>query len=153
MMKAFQFMGMVLLCSMSSFAADKDLSDEGCKDLLSHVPASVKKSILKGILADRRLPLVAGMSPEMQLALLDAQDLKKIEELLYSDYRDWVKAHKRYPPSFEEFKVSLGMNQLGAEEQAHFDALFDPRFGVFKGFEQDFIANVTARMPEYTMFF
>lgn len=126
---------------------------DDCKGLLVQAGAAVKKSVLKGILSERRLPDMAGMTPEVQLSLLDPQDIKKIEEVLYSDYRDWVKAHKRYPPTLEEFKASLGISELDAGEQARFHALFDSKYGIFKGFEEDFIANANSRNPEYAKFF
>ena len=127
--------------------------DENCRDFLVSQPAQVKKSILKSVLTERRLPLIQDLTPEMMLALLEPQERKKIEDLFYADYRDWVKAHKRYPPTFEEFKSGLGISRLGAVEQSYFDALFDSKTGLFKGFEEDFIVNANSRSPEYAKFF
>jgi|GEM_PF-5163474 len=125
-----------------------------CDDLATRAPdPSLKKTILKSITTDRRLPVIEGMTPAAMFALLDAQDLKKIQDLLYSDYRDWVKAHKRYPPTFEEFEASLGIDQLQTTDRQGFASLFDREHGLFKGFDEDFIANALNRDPEYAKFF
>ncbi len=137
----------LFFCAISTFANE-------CDDLLTpNLPAGSRKAIVKSILADRRIPQIEGMDAKTILSLLTPEEAKKIQDRLYSDYREWVKTNKRYPPSFEEFRLALGADRLPPAEQEFFSGLFHKEWGVFKGFEEDFLANAAARDPEYARFF
>ena len=122
-----------------------------CDDLSLPEP-SFKKTVIQTLLSQKRLPRIEGYTSEELISLLAPEEKQKIEDQFFTEYRKWVKANRRYPPSFEEFAESLGITRLSEAEQKLFADVFDEKYGIFKGFNNDFINHARTRDGDYAKF-